>query len=72
MYVAILDASKAFETVNHTKLCSKLIQLGIPKWIIKWYCDQSVCVRWGSVFSDFFVNNGVIRILFPLLFNVYI
>ena len=64
MYVAFLDASKVFDRVNHTKLLSKLLKLGVPKWIIKvlaqWYCNQSVCVRLGSVFSDFFlVNNGV-------------
>ena len=78
MYVAFLDASKAFDRVNHTKLFSKLLRLGVPTWIIKvlvqWYCNQSMCVRWGSVFSDFFlVNNGVRQggILSPLLFNLY-
>ena len=79
MYVAFLDASKAFDRVNHTKLFSKLLRLGVPTWVIKvlvqWYCNQSMCVRWGSVFSDFFlVNNGVRQggIISPLLFNVYI
>ena len=67
MYVAFLDASKAFDT----KLFFKLVKLGVPKWIIKvlaqWYCNQSVCVRWGPVFSDFFlVNNGVREGGYPL------
>ena len=77
MYVAFLDATKAFDRVNHTKLFANLLKLGVPKWIIKvlvqWYCNQSMCVRWGSAFSDFFlVNNGVRQwsILSPLLVNV--
>ena len=79
MYVAYLDASKAFDRVNQNKLFKKLLNNGVPKWIIKvisqWYCNQTLCVKWGSVISEVFpVNNGVRQggILSPLLFNVYI
>ena len=82
MYVAYLNASKAFDRVNQNKLFKKLLNNGVPKWIIKvisqWYCNQTLCVKWGSVISDVFpVNNGVRQgpqggILSPLLFIVYI
>ena len=65
MYVAFLYASNAFDRVNHTKLVSKLLKLGVHQWIIKvlaqWYCNQSVSVRWLSVFSDFFLVNNSVR-----------
>ena len=35
MQVAYLDASKAFDLVNHTKFVRKLTERGIPKWIIR-------------------------------------
>ena len=61
---AFLHASKAFDRVNHTKLFPKLVKLGEPQWIIKvlvqWYCNQSMCVRWGSAFSDFFLVKAKI------------
>ena len=79
MYVAYLDALKAFDRVNQNKLFIKLLNNGIPKWIVKvisqWYCNQTLCVKWGSLISYVFpVNNGVRQggILLPLLFNVYI
>ena len=79
MYVAYLDASKAFDRVNQDKLFKKLLNNGVPKWIIKvisqWYSNQTLCVKWGSVISEVFPVNNVVRhggILSPLLFNVYI
>ena len=74
-----LDASKAFDRVNHQKLFAKLIEGGAPRWCIRilchWYCNQLLCVRWESVVSDFPpVNNGVRQggIMSPLLFNCYV
>ena len=73
-----MDASKAFDRVNHLTLFKKLIDRGTPlifvRIIMQWYVTQKACVRWGSAVSDnFFVSNGVRQggILSPLLFNVY-
>ena len=64
MYVTYLDASKAYDSLNYTKFFSKVLKLGVPKYLIKvicqWYRNQIMYVKWGSVFSNFFaVNNGV-------------
>ena len=78
IYVCFMDASKAFDRVNHWLLFKKLIDRGMPlifvRILMKWYTTQKACVRWGSALSDsFFITNGVRQggILSPLLFNVY-
>ena len=60
MYVTMLDASKAFDKVNH----SKLIDRGCPSFIVPifyyWYRTQKFIVGWCCSFSEFFtVSNGV-------------
>jgi len=79
MFVAFLDASKAFDRVNHMKLLSKLTLIGVPKYILRflsyWYSHQSLCVRWRTVYSDLFSVTNSPRQggrLSPLLFNIYI
>ena len=79
VFACYLDASKAFDRVNHWTLFNKLVKRGVPSYLIKilvyWYRNQSFCVRWGNTYSDFFlISNGVRQgsILSPLLFNVYI
>ena len=64
VYVAFVDASKAFDRVNRQKLITKLTQRDVPKYLLRVICNefnnQSVCVRWGSTYSAFFpVGNGV-------------
>jgi hypothetical protein len=79
VYIASLDAAKAFDSVNHFKLFSALLKKGLPFWFVdiiaNWYLKLSVVVRWNGF------NSGVLRILSgvrqggvlsPSFFNVYI
>ena len=64
MFACFLDASKAFDRVNHGLLFRKLMQRGVPGYIIRflavWYTQQMMFVRWGNVLSEpFSVSNGV-------------
>ena len=49
MYVTMLDASKAFDKTNHSKLFTKLIDQGCPSFIVRilyyWYSTQEFTVR---------------------------
>ena len=78
VFVGILDASKAFDKVNHHILFKKLTECSVPEILVKllanWYSSQHLCVRWGTAYSKFFtVSNGVRQgsILSPFLFGVY-
>ena len=64
LYRCFLDASKAFDRVNHSVLFDKLVQRGVPGYIVTilcyWYAHQTMCVRWdSSISSSFRVSNGV-------------
>ena len=79
VYTCFLDASKAFDRVNHTKLFKKLAEKGVPDYLIRilifWYANQTMCIRWGSKTSEKFnVTNGVRQgsILSPHRFKIYV
>ena len=79
VYVAFLDASKAFDKISHWKLFQKLIDRNVPMYLVKilcyWYKHQVMSVRWGcSISKGFNVTNCVRQggVLSPKLFNVYI
>ena len=79
VYVAFLDASKAFDKINHWILFQKLIARRVPIYLVKllcfWYQNQSMYIKCGSIFlGKFHVTNGVRQggVLSPLLFNVYV
>jgi hypothetical protein len=79
IYLCFMDASKAFDKVNHWHLFDKLLAKGLPTYIVRllcfWYCCQEFMVRWANIVSESFkVTNGVRQggILSPLFFNVYV
>jgi len=58
--MASLDASKAFDCIDHEKLFVKLSERGVPQYFIsvlqKWYSKLTSCVRWNGIL------NGVFRV----------
>ena len=79
MYLCFMDASKAFDKVNHFRLFSKLKDRGLPATVIRilvyWYRSQLFSVKWCNVISGSFkVTNGVRQggILSPYFYNVFV
>ena len=78
VFVTFLDASKAYDKIDHWQLFNKLLNIHVPVFIISilvfWYSRQEMFIRWGnSCSTKFRVTNGVKQggILSPALFNVY-
>ena len=79
VFTVFLDASKAFDKVNHDVLFQKLIVRGMPLYFVRlllyWYQTQCMLISWcGVKSSGFTIPNGVRQggVLSPYLFSVYV
>ena len=79
VYGCFLDASKAFDRVNHNMLFEKLLKKDVSPIVVRallsWYTSQRVSVRWNSCQSETLsIANGVRQggVLSPILFTIYI
>ena len=78
IYFVFLDASKAFDRVNHAMLFRKLMAQSVPGCLLRllhfWYTNQIMMIKWVNCMSDSFsISNGVLQgsVLSPYLFAVY-
>ena len=78
VYIALLDATKAFDCVKYTKLFVLLLNKKIcplvARFLLKLYLQQKLRIKWNDSYSGTFnVSNGVKQggVLSPLLFTVY-
>ena len=79
VFIGFIDMKSAFDKVSHSKLFIKLIERGVPAYLIlllhSWYRSQRLYAGWGSARSDpFLMGNGIRQgsIISPYLFNIYV
>ena len=77
VYLAALNISRAYDSINHFQLFRQLICIRVPKSIIvllmDWYGKIKECVKWEGMISDkFVILSGVIQgsKWSPWLYNV--
>ena len=78
IYFCFIDYAKAFDCMDHNKLCKILKEMGIPDHLTcllrNLYSSQEATVRTGHGTTDWFqIGKGVCQgfILSPYLFNFY-
>ena len=79
IYFCFIDYAKAFDCVDHNKLCKILQEIGIPDHLTcllrNLYAGQEAIVRTGHGTTDWLqIRKGVCQgyILSPYLFNLYV
>ena len=78
IYACLIDAFKAFDTVNHYVLFKKLLTRGvsipIARFFLHWYCICSVFTGMVLTLLSFLVAMVSCQgsMLSPILFNVYV
>ena len=79
MFACFLDIKSAFDKVSYNRLFCKLLDRGVPLFIVllldNWYSSQRLFAYWNGIRSDYFMMKNGIRqgsILSPKLFNLYI
>ena len=79
VFACVMDMTKAFDKVQHSKLFWKLVEKGVPsiyiRLLLEMYEKQQANVRWNDVLSNPFpVTNGVKQgaVLSPILYCIYI
>ena len=77
--ICSINRSKAYDTVDHSALFIKLMKRNIPlkllDTLVVWLLNSWTCVKWKSVFSQFFKLNFGVRqgsVLSPHLFAIYL
>ena len=71
VFTCFLDASKAFNKINHYTLFRKLLDRETPIILVRillfWCTKQTMCVKWGNCMSDYFyASNGARQGVFYL------
>ena len=63
VYTCFLDASKAFDRINHWTMFKQLILRNVPSILIRilcfWYRSQELCILWGNMRSSFLLFQMV-------------
>jgi len=75
----LLDISKAFDNVHHTRLFQKLLDFGLPHGTVEllavWYGGSYACVKGRMCMSTCFSLAVGVRqcgVLSPVLFTMYV